>query len=97
MKEEIIEVMKAEAPLNWAKANEIAARFDVKARSIVASATSNDIPYERKKRVSKSGAPVLRKSDLAVKIGAITGLDMAGLEGAKKETLVALAEYLEAK
>lgn len=32
---------------------------------------------------------------IAVKIGAITGLDMTGLEGAKKETLVALVEYLE--
>jgi hypothetical protein len=98
MKNEILEVMKENAPLNWTKAQEIAEKFNVKPRAIVASATRNGIEYERKKRVSKSGAPVLRKTDLVPLIEKGLGFmegDLAGLEKASKDVLQKMVDSLE--
>jgi hypothetical protein len=98
MKNEILQAMKENAPLNWGKAQEIGEKFGVKPRAVVASATRNSIPYEKKRRVSKSGAPVLRKTDLVSKIE--RGLDfdtgsLEGLEKASKSALERLAQAVE--
>ena len=95
MKEEIIETMRAEAPLNWSKAQEIAKKYDIKPRAVVASATRNGIEYEKKKRVSKSGAPIVRKSDLVAKLEGLIGEKLEGLEKSSKEPLEIVLNYLE--
>jgi hypothetical protein len=95
MKNEIIETMRAEAPLNWSKAQEIAEKFDIKPRAVVASATRNGIEYEKKKRVSKSGAPIVRKTDLVAKLESLTGEKLEGLEKSSKEPLETMLNYIE--
>lgn len=95
MKNEIIETMRAEAPLNWGKAQEIAEKFGIKPRAVVASATRNGIEYEKKKRVSKSGAPIVRKTDLVAKLENLTGEKLEGLEKSSKEPLEAVLNYIE--
>lgn len=93
METTVLEAMKANAPLNFESATAIAERFGLKARSVVASAIRNGIPYTKKAKVSKVGLPVIDKSELvesiANKIGvAVTALD--GLEKASKSALMVL-------
>lgn len=98
MNEEILEAMRNNAPLNWTKCNEIAEQFGIKPRAVVASATRQGIEYERKKRVSKSGALVLRKTDLVEKIAEGLNLstdNLGGLDKASKSALQVIVDALE--
>lgn len=98
MNDEIIEAMKALAPLNWDKAKELATKFDVKPRAIVASAIRQGLEYERKKRVSKGGEPVLRKPELVQKIAECLNLsadNLGGLDKASKSALQVIVDILE--
>ena len=89
-KAQILEVMNAQAPLNMEKAEQIAEKFGVKARSIIASAVRNQIPYEKKARVSKTGGEIVSKADLVARIATKNGIDVAALEGLEKATKAAL-------
>lgn len=96
--ENVIARMKELAPLNFDLAGKIALEFDLKARSIVASAIRNKIEYVNKPRVGKSGAPVVSKADLVATIAenlAIDAADLNGLEKATKNALVAIANASE--
>ena len=93
MEDKVLKVMNDQAPLNFAKATEIAEQFGLKPRAIVASAVRNGIAYEKKVRVGKTGAPVISKADLVGKIAAKFGLELtelAGLEKANKTALEAI-------
>lgn len=82
--------MKAEAPLNMAKAEVIAAQFDLKPRSVIASAVRNKIEYTKKTRVSKTGNPVVSKEELVARIAVKYGFDVSKLEGLEKANKSAL-------
>jgi LysM repeat protein len=93
MEDKVLKVMNEKAPLNFEKATEIAEEFGLKPRAIVASAVRNGIEYEKKTRVGKTGAPVVRKEDLVGKIAEKFGVpveDLNGLEKANKTALEAL-------
>jgi hypothetical protein len=92
--DEVVEVMNAAAPLDWAKAQEIGARFDIKPRAVVASAIRQGIEYKRKERVTKSGAKVVSKADLVKGIAAKFDLDLDALDGLEKATKTSLAALL---
>lgn len=90
---EILEVMKAQTPLNMEKAEAIAVQFDLKPRSVIASAVRNKIEYTKKVRASKAGGEVVSKEDLVVRIAQKFGFDvdqLAGLEKANKAALEVL-------
>lgn len=97
-------LIAAEAPMNLAKAEALAELAEMKdadgnarkARSIVAKAISMGVPYERKQPVSKTGEPVVRKSELVEQIAAVVEGNLEGLEKAPKAALVALRDRLAA-
>jgi hypothetical protein len=92
----VIAEMKNVAPLDWNKAQEIAEKFSLKPRAIVASATRNGIPYQKKQRVSKSGAPVVRKPDLVARIEVGLAFDAGSLDGLEKASKIALERLAQA-
>jgi wobble nucleotide-excising tRNase len=92
--EEVVAAMEAQAPLNWEKAQDIAERFNLKAKGVVASAIRNGIEYKRKERVSKSGAKIVSKADLVSKIAEKIGVDVAKLDGLEKATKTSLETLL---
>ena len=82
--------------IDWAKAQEVADKFQTKARSIVQICTRNNIPYAKKQRVSKTGKPVARKTELVAQIAKKYSLDVEqldGLEKASKTSLEVLAGF----
>jgi hypothetical protein len=83
----VFAAMQAAAPLNMDKATELAEQFGEKPRAIVAAAIRAGIPYERKARMAKNGAPVASKEDLVAQISEKVGADLSGLEKATKEAL----------
>ena len=90
----VLDAMTAAAPLNFESATEIADRFGLKARSVVASAIRNGIAYNKKAKVNKVGLPVVAKDDLIVRIAenlTISVEALEGLEKASKSSLEALA------
>lgn len=91
MEKIVLDAMKAASPLNFEKCGVIADKFGLKQRSVVASAIRNEIPYENKKRVSKSGDPVVSKGDLVEAIAENLDLDSSALSGLEKATKSALS------
>jgi hypothetical protein len=96
------------APLNIAKANELAAMptmFDNdgnqrKAASIVAKIARLGLAYERKQPVTKTGEPVVKKTELVARIAELAGVNAAtldGMEKSPKDSLAALVEALGAQ
>lgn len=96
METSVLEAMKAAAPLNFETATEIADRFGLKARSVVASAIRNGIAYTKKAKVNKAGLPVTSKEDLIESIANKIGVAVASLEGLEKASKSALL-ILDAK
>jgi len=92
----VLEAMKAAAPLNYETATEIADRFGLKARSVVASAIRNGITYTKKAKVSKVGLPVIDKAELVENIANKIGVAVTALEGLDKASKSALM-VLDAK
>lgn len=88
--QELRDEMVAAQPLDFEKAKELAAKHDVKARSIVASATRQGLEYRRKERVSKAGKKVVSKADLVAKIAEKHGVTVEDLEGLDKASKSAL-------
>ena len=64
-------------------------------RSILAKINREGIPYRGKVAVSKTGEPVVKKSDLVARIAAIVSGNMEGLDKAPKAALVAIASFVE--
>ena len=94
--ENIVKEMAARAPLNMAICTEIAEKHGLKPKSLIASASRNGIPYERKKAVSKNGAPVVSKADLVGMIAENLDVDVAALDGLDKANKAALTALVEA-
>ena len=67
---------------------------DISARGIVAKARTLGLPYEVKKRVTKTGLPIIRKDEIVVKIETVLGV--SGLDSLSKAEKPALRKLLEA-
>lgn len=90
--------IRAEAPLNQAKAEALAAEFGPKfsARSVIAKAVRMEVAYERKVAVTKTGAPVERKEAIVAEIASLVGANLEGLDKAPKGALQSLRDFLAA-
>ena len=88
--ENVIAEMVKRAPLNYEICGEIAEKFGLKQRAIVASATRNKIDYQKKVRVSKTGNPVTSKADLVEAIAVKFDVSVEELDGLEKATKTAL-------
>jgi len=88
--------IRAEAPLNQAKAVALAAEFGPKftARSVIAKAVRMEVGYERKQPVTKSGLPVENKEAIVAQIAQVVEGNLDGLDKAPKAALQALRNAL---
>lgn len=95
---EMVARMHAEAPLNQAKAEALAAEFGPKftARSVIAKANRDGIAYERKQPTTKNGGKIESKDEIVAEIGQLVGATLDGLEKAPKPALQALRNFLAA-
>lgn len=84
------------APLNQARARELAAEFGLTERSVAAKAVRMNVPYERKVAVTKSGQPVEQKEAIVKQIASLVEGNLDGLEKAPKAALQALRNFLVA-
>jgi len=73
----------------------LAEEHDKSVRSIIAKLVREGV-YIAQERVTKTGEPVVRKSDLVAQIEATTGVEFPSLVKASKADLVELAKFLEA-
>lgn len=88
--------IRAEAPLNQAKAAALAVEFGPKfsARSVIAKAVRMEVGYERKAPVTKSGLPVEHKEAIVAQIAQVVEGNLDGLDKAPKAALQALRNAL---
>lgn len=87
----VIDRMVELSPLDFDKAEAIAAEFDLKTKAVIASAVRMEgVEYVRKARVSKTGDPVVTKEDLVKTIAEGLGLEVEALSGLDKATKTAL-------
>jgi hypothetical protein len=85
------------APLNAAKAAELAASMGKKPRSIIAKAVNMQVPYVKAGPKTKTGEAVVRKETLVEQISAFTGSgSLEGLEKASKPALQTILAALSA-
>ena len=63
-------------------------------RGIVAKARTMGLPYEKVKRMTKTGQPVIRKDEIVVKIETVLGVE--GLDSLSKAEKPALHKLLQA-
>lgn len=89
----IVAQMTEIGSFTYETATEFAAKHDLKPRSVIAKIKSLGLDYTAKPaRVTKTGAPVVHKSELASLICARLGVEMPGLAKLTKtelETLLA--------
>ena len=92
------QAIRDSAPLNQAKAVELAASFGEKftARSVIAQAVRMGVAYDRKVAVTKTGAPVESKEKIVAQIAELVGVNLTGLEKAPKPALQAVRDFLSA-
>ena len=90
--EEMIEKIKAAAPLNMEKAKAVGLEIDRSYRSVVAKAKSLGIAYESKPAPAKKPKARTKVETVAL-IAGQTGLDLEGLEKAPVSVLNALLDY----
>ena len=94
----MIAELKAQSPLNHAKAKALAATdlFATRSvKSIIAKAKSEGIDYIAAARPATSNAPKIRKADLIAAIQASTDADdLSGLKGATMASLSTLLASL---
>lgn len=90
--------IQAAAPLNQAKATELAEKFGAgfTGRSVTAKAVRMGVAYERKVAVTKTGAKVESKEKIVAEIAEFVGVTLEGLEKAPKPVLQALRDYVAA-
>jgi hypothetical protein len=84
------------APLNQAKARELAAAMGKTERSITAKAVRMGVAYERKQPVTKNGSPVEKKEAIVAQIATLVSGNLDGLDKAPKAALQALRNHLVA-
>lgn len=84
-----------EGVVTYGMASEFAEAHGLKLRSVIAKVISEKIEYERKpERVTKTGAPVVRKAEIVATIEAALGVAVPTLSKASKTDLIRLAEVL---
>jgi hypothetical protein len=76
-------------------AEELAAEFEKPVRSVIAKLSNLGI-YKAQARVTKSGAPVVRKEDIVAQIQATVGVSVPTLAKATKQDLMTLLSALGA-
>ena len=76
-------------------AEELATEFDKPVRSVIAKLSNLGI-YKAQARVTKSGAPVVRKEDIVAQIQATVGVSVPTLAKATKQDLMTLLSALGA-
>lgn len=84
------------APHNLASATELATEFGKSPRSVVAKIVRMGVGYTSKTPMSKSGDPVISKSDLVAQISALVEGNLDGLDKAPKAALKALVNFAQA-
>ena len=87
---EMEQAIKAESPLDIAKARVLAEKLGRKPRSVIAKAISMGLPYNAAKPVRKDGEPVVRKAELVSAIEKSLSSDAGSLVGLEKATRSAL-------
>ncbi len=85
----------AAAPVNKAVAQRLADELGKSLRSVIAKATREGV-YQAQGKVTKSGDPVVSKTDLVASIGMIVTGNLEGLEKAPKAALLALSRFATA-
>jgi hypothetical protein len=89
----LLAAMQESAPLNLAKAQELADAFDTKVKSVIAKAIREKIPYVKQARIRKDGKPVASKEATVASIEEALNVaegTFVGLEKASKASLEAL-------
>ena len=93
-----VALIRNAAPLNQAKAADIAAQLGKSTRSVIAKAISLGVAYDVKKPTNKNGLPVSHKADTVNAIAKAIAVDPADLDGlalAKGSALDALLMNLK--
>jgi len=88
--------MRSRAPLNLAKAQELADEFDTKVKSVIAKALREKIPYEKQVRVRKDGKPVASKPAIVAAIEDNLEMDAGALDGLEKASKASLEKLAAA-
>jgi hypothetical protein len=91
---EMEQAIREEAPLNIAKARQLANELGKKPRSVIAKAISMGLPYEAAKPTRKNGSPVARKADYVRAIEKALSSGEGALVGLEKATASALEMLL---
>lgn len=91
MVERMMEVYSANPTRQTAEI--LAEEFDKPVRSVIAKLSNLGI-YKAQARVTKSGAPVIRKEDIVAQIQATVGVEVPTLAKATKQDLMTLLSAL---
>ena len=91
---EMEQAIKAESPLNIAKARVLAEKLGRKPRSVIAKAISMGLPYNAAKPTRKDGSQVVRKAELVSAIEKSLAAGKGSLVGLEKATRSALDTLL---
>jgi hypothetical protein len=92
MTEELLTAYNSEPTIETVR--EFAEKFNKSARSIIAKLVREGV-YQPQARTTKTGEPVVRKSDLVAFISSKTQVPMPSLEKASKQDLTKLAAYFQ--
>jgi hypothetical protein len=87
---EMEQAIRAESPLNIAKARQLANELGKKPRSVIAKAISMGLPYEAAKPTRKNGSAIYRKADTVAAIEKALCSGSGALVGLEKATAAAL-------
>lgn len=91
--EQLIRDAAAEFGANATTAERLAETLGKSRRSVIAKMVRMDIGYQAKVRTTKSGDPIVSKSDLVAAIGDVVAGNLEGLDKAPKAALIALANF----
>ena len=91
---EMEQAIKAESPLDIAKAKVLANKLNRKPRSVIAKAISMGLPYNAAKPALKDGTPIVRKAELVSAIEKSLSSSEGSLVGLEKATRSALDTLL---
>ena len=95
--DEMVQAMVADYQDNPTKETvaKLSQEFNKTTRSIVAKLVREGV-YQAAPRVTKTGAPVVRKADLVAQINEALGVELSTLEKASKQDLESLVNALAA-
>lgn len=92
----LLDAMHKAAPLNLAKAQELADEYDAKVKSVIAKALREGIPYQKQERVRKDGKPVASKNATVGAIEDALEMDAGALDGLEKASKASLEKLFAA-